>query len=104
MGTDKTDPLKQKTQIFLLSVLVVRFDEGLEIVSSSMSAALPLWLNFSKTQLVIFKVSLFIRKTLCLRSNTFDNVVDRRHFSLSWFGDFATFATWKFKVCVSWLR
>jgi hypothetical protein len=38
MGTDKTDPLKQKTQIFLLSVLVVRFDEGLEIVSPSMSA------------------------------------------------------------------
>jgi hypothetical protein len=46
MGTDKTDPLKQETQVSFLSVLVVKFDEGLEIVSSSMSASLPLWLKF----------------------------------------------------------
>ncbi len=43
----------------LLSVLVVKFDEGLEIVSSSMSAALPLWSNFSVTQLVIFRSHTF---------------------------------------------
>jgi len=49
MGTDKTDSLKQETQVSesSLSVLVVKFDEGLEIVSSSMSAALPWWLKIS---------------------------------------------------------
>ncbi len=46
MGTDKTDSLKTKNQVSLLSVLVVKFDEGLEKVSSSMSAALPLWSKF----------------------------------------------------------
>ena len=47
MGTDKTDPLKPNSQVFFLSVLVVKFDEVLETVSSSMSAALPLWSKFS---------------------------------------------------------
>ncbi len=49
MGTDKTDPVKQEIQIPFLSVLVVKFDEGLEIVSSSISASLPLWSNFFKS-------------------------------------------------------
>ena len=69
MGTDKTDPLKQNQipslpliragrevrgqnffnpQIPFLSLPVVKFDEGLETVSSSMSASLPLWSKFFK--------------------------------------------------------
>jgi|GEM_PF-2601515 len=46
MGTDKTDPVKQKTKFPRLFVRFVKFDEGLETVSSSMSAALPLWSKF----------------------------------------------------------
>jgi hypothetical protein len=47
MGTDKTDPLKPKNQVFLLSVLVVKsVVKILQNSSSSMSAALPLWSKF----------------------------------------------------------
>jgi hypothetical protein len=73
MGTDKTDPLKQETpvsrspliragreirgqnsfslgvRILIISVSCDFYDEGLKIVSSSMSAALPLWSNFFKS-------------------------------------------------------
>jgi len=43
MGTDKTQFTEIKPQVSLLSVRVVKFDEGLKIVSPFMSAALPLW-------------------------------------------------------------
>jgi|GEM_PF-4617251 len=64
MGTDKTDPLKPNSQVSFLSVLVVKFDEGLERVSSSMSAALPLWSKFFKIQFVR------CRRTWSSRRNT----------------------------------